>query len=232
MDKAECHVGGLTKSEVNWARTGGEGAHRGERPSSNCLWLRARGLRLRQRLAREHFVAVGCHIDERSDNDGHLLHVRLLDTFVNVHVGVMGASGVVQWILNELKTWQADAVEGKVIGAACVSDGESIHAEIMEWDHPGGKNGSDHFVALQINATDFARAIVYVVVGIEFGVLGKSLNKFCGRVGSLAIPEVLFHIGTRAEQALFFARPETDTNGAAHFEPGGLEDADGFEHYS
>src|SRR5207245_309537 len=78
------------------------------RDSKHGSWEVAWWLRLRQRLARKHFVAVGGHVDERGDDDGHLLHVGFLDAFVNVHVGMMGARIVVQGILDELKAGQAN----------------------------------------------------------------------------------------------------------------------------
>src|SRR5207302_3539589 len=96
----------------------------GPNPSCNkgLSGLRARGLRFGQGLARDHFVAVGGQVDERSDDHGHLLHVRLLNALVDVHVGMMSARVVVQRILDESKTGQADGIESKVIGTSGVAD--------------------------------------------------------------------------------------------------------------
>jgi hypothetical protein len=59
------------------------------------LALRRFRARLGQRLARHHFVAVRGQIDESGHNHCHLLHVQLLDTFVDVHVGVVRARVVI-----------------------------------------------------------------------------------------------------------------------------------------
>src|SRR6266849_6592388 len=109
-----------------------------------ALHRRVRGLGLRQGLAREHFVAIGGQVDEGSHDHGHLLHIRLLDAFVDVHVGVMGTRVVVQGVLDELKTGEADGIEGQVIGAAGVADSECIHAEVVERNHPCGEDGRHH----------------------------------------------------------------------------------------
>src|SRR6059058_1334059 len=193
------------------------------RPYTGLSGLRARRLRLGQGLARDHFVAVGGQVDEASDDDGHLLHVRLLNALVDVHVGMVSARVVVQRILDKLKTGQADRIEGQVIGAAGVADGERVHAEVVERLHPGGEDGGHHFIALEIDAADFAGAIVNVVVGVELGMFRRRLHYF-------GIGEMLLDVGAGAEQALFFAGPEADANGAAHLEASGLENADGFEH--
>src|SRR5881296_1734052 len=110
------------------------------RPYTGLSGLRARRLRLGQGLARNHFVAIGGQVDEGSDDHGHLLHVRLLDALVDVHVGMVGARVVVQRVLDELKAGEADGVEGQVVGAAVLrmvsvfmprSWNGSIHAEKM-----------------------------------------------------------------------------------------------------
>ena len=41
---------------------------------------------------------------------------------------------------------------------------------------------------------------------------------------------MLLDVGAGAEEALLFAGPEADADGAAHFEAGGFQDANGFEH--
>src|SRR5690348_14648815 len=52
------------------------------------------GLRSRQRLARQLLLAIGGLVDEGGDDHRVLAHVRFLDSFVAVHVGVVRA-GVV-----------------------------------------------------------------------------------------------------------------------------------------
>src|SRR5207249_4568576 len=130
---------------------------------------------------------------------------RLLNAHVDVHVGMVSARVVVQRILDKLKTGQADRIEGQVIGAAGVADGERIHTEVVERFHPGGEDGGHHFIALEIDAADFAGAIVNVVVGVELGMFRRRLHYF-------GIGEMLLDVGAGAEQALFFAGPEADAN--------------------
>src|SRR5258708_13940332 len=128
---------------------------------------------------------------------------------------MVGSRVVVQRDLDKLKSGKTDGIESQVICAARVADGESVHTEIVERDHPGGKNRSDHFISLEINAANFAGAVVDVVVGVELGVLWSRLHHF--RIG-----EVLLDVGTRTQQALLFAGPEADTDGAAHLQAGGF----------
>src|SRR5882762_6639281 len=196
-------------------------------------WSRlARGTRLRERLAREHFVAVGGHVDEGSDDDGHLLHVGLLDALVDIHVGVMRTGVVVHGVLNELETGKADGVVGKVIGSAGIANAESGHSKIVEGFHPGGEKRSYHFVALKVDAANLAGGVVDVEVGVEFGVFGKSLDYIFAGLTHFGIGEVLLDVGARAEKPLFLAGPEAEADGTAHLEAGSLENADGFEHDS
>ena len=60
--------------------------------------------------------------------------------------------------------------------------------------------------------------------------LRKSFDFVGAGLCDFAIGEVLFDVRDGAEKALLFAGPEADADGAAHFEAGGLEDANGFDH--
>src|SRR5256886_8113084 len=124
---------------------------------------------------------------------------------------MMSARVVVQRVLDELKTGQADRIESKVIGTSGVADGKGIHAKVVERFHPGGEDGGDHFIALEIDAANLTSAVVDVVVGVELGMFGRGLHHF-------GISEMLLDVGARAEQTLLLARPEADANGAAHLE--------------
>src|SRR5437867_556356 len=200
MGEAECHVELAPRMAIQRSFFGGEGRPPRRRPYTGLSRLGARGLRFGQGLARDHFVAVGSHIDKGCDDHGHLLHVRLLNAFIDVHVRVVGARVVVQRILDELKAGEAHSIEGEVISSAGVADGERVHAEIVEGDHPRGKYRGHHFIPLQIDAANLAGAIVDVVVGIELGVLRRRIHHF-------GIGEMLFDVGAGAEQALLFAGP-------------------------
>src|SRR5439155_1196042 len=95
---------------------------------------------------------------------------------------------------------------------------------IVERFHPCREDGGHHFVSLEINAANLARAVVHVVVAVEFGVFGRGLHHF-------GIGEVLLDVGTGTEQTLLLSGPQADANRATHLKTGGLENADGFEHH-
>jgi hypothetical protein len=59
------------------------------------------------------FIAVGSHVDEGGDDDGNLPNVRFLDALVDVHVGMVGARVVIQWILDELKAGRPTALKAR-----------------------------------------------------------------------------------------------------------------------
>src|SRR5258708_8223613 len=84
----------------------------------------------------------------------------------------MGAGLVLDGILDELESWDADGVERKVIGASGVAHAKRVHAEIFEGLHPGFKDRRYGFVFLQVYATDFSGAVVYVEIGGDFCLLG------------------------------------------------------------
>src|SRR5690242_6548247 len=115
----------------------------------------ALGARLLRRFAWNHFVAVGRQVHERSYDHRHLLHIRLLDAFVDIHVGVVRARVVIERVLDELKPGQAHGIERKMIGAAGVANRQRSHAEIVERLHPFLEKRLDGLVALEIDAADF-----------------------------------------------------------------------------
>src|SRR6185369_17988807 len=108
----------------------------------------ATGLRRRQILAGQFLGAGGSVIDEGRFDDRHLLHVGLLDAVVNIHVGVMGASVVVHRVLDELEAGETHAVEGLVVGAAGVPDGDDAGGEVLEGGKPLLEDRPHHLVAL------------------------------------------------------------------------------------
>src|SRR5258708_37086798 len=122
---------------------------------------------------------------------------------------MVGARVVVQGVLDELETGEADSVEREMIGAAGVADGEGVHAEVVERDHPGGEEWGDHFVALKIDAANFARAVFNVVVSVRLGMLWSRLHDF--RIGVM-----LLDVGAIAEQYMFLAGPRPDADGTEH----------------
>src|SRR5262245_29660045 len=82
------------------------------------------------------------------------------------------AAVVFQRVLDELKTGQAHTVEREVIGAARVRRRKRERAHVGERSEPGAENWPNCFVPLQIDATDFARAVIEIEIGRELGMIG------------------------------------------------------------
>ena len=71
-----------------------------------------------QGLSGQHLVAHGCVVDEdRLDRRG-LFQVGGAEFFVDVHVGVVGAGFVVEFVLDELEAGDSHRIERKVVGTA------------------------------------------------------------------------------------------------------------------
>ena len=67
--------------------------------------------RLRQWLPWQQTVAIRRVISERGDDHRVLHQIFSLEPIVDVHVGVMRNRVVLDLILHELETWQANVVE-------------------------------------------------------------------------------------------------------------------------
>src|SRR6267142_1391853 len=122
-------------------------------------------------------------------------------------------AAVLHGILNELESRQPHCIEREVICSAGVSNAERGHSEIPEWLHPGLKYRRHCFVALQVNTSNRTRTVVHVEISGELRVVGLQLH-------ILALREMLGDVGARAEDALLFAGPETQSDRPAHFESG------------
>ncbi len=135
-------------------------------------------LRLRQRLARQHLLAHRRMIDERR-HDGRGLHeVCLLQPIVHIHIGVMRAGLIFHRVLNELETGQSHGVEGKMIGAGGIANGQGRRPHVVERCQPGVEDGARHIIALQEDAADFAAAVIQVEVTGDLGVSGLQRHGF------------------------------------------------------
>ena len=119
-----------------------------------------------------------------------------------------------------------------MIGAAGVANRQRGHAEIVEGLHPLREKRCDGFVALQIDAANFSRAVVHVVIRVELRLLGQHFNFLRGGRVRFPIREMLLHISARTEQALLFAGPQADAHGTAQPNAGGFENTHGFQHYT
>jgi hypothetical protein len=127
-------------------------------------------------LRGQHLVAHGCVVDE-DRFDGRNLAFRSpgSEVFVDVLIGVVGAGFVVEWVLDELEAGDADRVEGEMVGAAGVAQGDGGDAEVFQGLDPLGEDGRDEGVLLEIDAADFARSVIEVEVGGDLALLGLEL---------------------------------------------------------
>src|SRR5580693_4181345 len=85
-----------------------------------------------ERLAREHLIAHRGVVDERSFDERGLSEVFGLQSFEGVHIRMMCARAVVERVLDELESGEADGVEGFMIGAASVAHGDRRNAQIFQ----------------------------------------------------------------------------------------------------
>src|SRR5277367_1487444 len=88
----------------------------------------------------------------------------------------MRARAVVKRVLDKLESGQADGVERLVVSAASIAEGECGDAEVFQRRHPLSENWADGSIALQIDAPNFAAAVVHVEIGGEFLVVRLKLN--------------------------------------------------------
>src|ERR1022692_3529314 len=85
---------------------------------------------------------------------------------------MVGAGLVLDGILDELESRDADGIKGLMVGAAGVTHGERVHAQVFERLHPGFKDWGYRFVLLQIDASNLAGAVVHVEIGGDFRLFG------------------------------------------------------------
>src|SRR5204863_4195735 len=121
-----------------------------------CFWF-----------SRQFFVAHGGVIDEGGHDDGGLLEVILRGAVEYVHVGMVRARAVLQRILDELETGEADSVERLVVGPAGVGYGDGGGAHVCEGCQPLLEEGFHTFVALGVDSADLAAAVIQVEVAGE-----------------------------------------------------------------
>src|SRR5450755_576475 len=131
---------------------------------------------MRKGLARQHLVAHSGVVDESGFDRRGLREILGLQGLVSVHVGVMRACAVVEWILDELKAGNADSVESFVIGSAGVAIGDGGNAEVLQRFHPLREDRSDCGVLLEIDAANSAAAVVHVKVRRNFLMLALYLD--------------------------------------------------------
>ena len=152
------------------------------------------------RFAREHLIAIGSLKDKGRHNCGHLPKVAVLHAIPQIHIAMMGPRVVLERVLNELESRQADGIVREVIGAASIGDGNRVHAHGLEGLHPFLEDRPGRFVPLQINAAEFAAAVVNVEVNGKFILSG--LLEFPRAGFGVATAEVVCHVSAGTKQAL------------------------------
>src|SRR5438552_6533850 len=108
-----------------WRVAEGKGSHRQREDKVmdnvtdkvNLLW---------RRFAREFIGGVGGVVEERGDDRRALLEIVRRNAVEDVFVRVMRTAAVIERILNELKTGQADAVKGLMVSAAGIVERKGL----------------------------------------------------------------------------------------------------------
>ena len=78
--------------------------------------------RFRFWLARQLRIAHRRVVDERCDNDRRLLEIGCLNMIVYIEMRVMRPRAVLDRILDELESREANRIERQVVGAAGIAD--------------------------------------------------------------------------------------------------------------
>src|SRR5207244_2209487 len=165
---------------------------------------------------------IGSHsrvVHESGHDHGCLLQIIGLQAVVDVHIRVMGTRLVLDGILDELETGNADGVERQMVRTTRVAHSDGVHAQVVKRQHPGLKYGLDRGIFLKIDAANFSRAVINIEVSRDFGLFRlhrdrtglapkQSWHSFhVGLVHGRTRPEVLLYIALRPEQALLLAAP-------------------------
>ena len=166
-------------------------------------------------ISGDFIVSHGGVVGEGGQEDGGLLEVVFVDVFEHVHVGVSGADVVVDVALDGVEAGDAGADEADVVGAADALDEVFAGVHIEEGFEPGVEDFLSGFVVFHVEAVDGSAAGIGVEIDRE--IIAGGLVGVAGEVGA--------GIVVGAEQALFFAVPDAQADGAAGFDADGLEDS-------
>src|SRR4051794_2609936 len=77
------------------------------------------------------------------------------------------AARIIDWVLDKLESGQTNGIEGCVVGAPGVGQAERFGFQIGKGLEPATEHGTHRVVALHINTTNFARAVIQVKVSGE-----------------------------------------------------------------
>src|SRR6201991_3218262 len=159
-------------------------------------------LRLWQWLPGQFFRLHGRIIHKRSQDRSRLFQVSHQQVIIIIHIGMVCTRFVIEWILNELKTGDANRIKRQVVGRTCVVKGDRRGAQVGKRLEPLFEDRSHLFIALGKDASYFTGPVVKIIIGGDLLLLGLQLH--IGRV-----PEMVPYIMKGAQQSLFFSVPES-----------------------
>src|SRR5678815_2431414 len=88
---------------------------------------------------------------------------------------------VLNLVLNKLKSRQTDPIKREMVRTAGIRDRKRRCAEVSERREPLTKQRTHGFVALQVNATNLAGAVIEIVISTQLLVLGFRGERWSGR---------------------------------------------------
>src|SRR5689334_24655403 len=146
-------------------------------------------------------------------------------------------------VLNKLEARQTNPIKRQVVRTAGVSDRERGRAQIAERRQPLTEERTNSFVALQVNATNLARAVIEIEIAAQLLVLGFRDERWSSSRSTVSISvssahpvvhaarrgrsrrrrvlqraEVVGNVGARPEQAFLFTTAQRDPDHATRFD--------------
>ena len=91
---------------------------------------------------------------------------------IHIHVAVVGSGIVFHFILNELETWESDAIKRLMVCTACIADGYRCCTKVLEGIKPGTENTPDDVTAKALTA----KAAELGLILLSCGVYGNSIR--------------------------------------------------------
>src|ERR1043166_9535014 len=94
------------------------------------------------------------------------------------------ATLIIDRVLDELKSREADRVKGGVVGIAGVGQRQRLGAQVGKWFKPSPEKRTHGFITLHINTANFPRPIVEIEIGAEIFIF-RTVNQLArgSRVG-------------------------------------------------
>ncbi len=135
---------------------------------------------MRQRLARQHLVAHCRVIDKYGLHGRGLGEIGGLQPLIHIHIGMVRARAIIQAILDELKTRNADGIKRFVISSSGVAHADRGNAEVFQGIDPLLKDGRNSGVLLQVDAENFSAAIIDIEVAGDFLLIRLKLERTAG----------------------------------------------------